>query len=175
MPLPLFPHDRCIKLIALHRIHNHVRTALWLLISGDWLAFFSHDRPTRRPIDGLQVNHTTIGLLVLEMQEPVFTIFSMYPTALMRPVDVCLALCQYDLVLIWTVGRLGTHGELETCWHAPSRTHDPVPAVTLIELRTFTGTVFRTVAIEDNHWLSNSTRAVSRQFPDRQHTGIFRA
>ena len=99
----------------------------------------------------------------------------MHPSPLMRAVDVGLSLCQYNLMFIRPIRRFRAHGQLEARGHTACRTHDPVPAVTLIELRTLAGTVLRAVAIEHDHRLSDSLLAICRHFPDRQHTGEFRA
>ena len=80
----------------------------------------------------------------------------------MRPVDVGLALSQYDLVLIGTVGRFGTHCQLEACGDTACWAHNPVPAIALIELRTFAGTVFRAVAVKDDNGLSDGSCTVCR-------------
>ena len=85
-----------------------------------------------------------------------------------------LALCQHNLVLVGTVGRLRPHGQLESLWHTAGRTHNPVPAVTLVELRTFAGTVLRAVAIKHDDGLSDWSHAVSTHLTNGQHGGILR-
>ena len=105
--------------------------------------------------------HTTIGLLVLEVQEPVFTIFCMHPATLMRAVDISLTLLEHNLMFVRTIGRLRTHSQLETLGNTASRTHNPIPAIALVELRTFAGAVLSTVSVEHDDGLPNSLRTVS--------------
>ena len=99
-------------------------------------------------------------LLILKMQEPILTILCMHPTSLMRTVDISLALSQDNLMFIGAVRRLTSHGELETCRNAPGRTHNPIPAIALIELGALACTVLCTIAIKHDNRLSNSLRTV---------------
>ena len=117
------------------------------------------------------MHHTTVSLLVLEVQEPVLTVFGVYPTALMRAVDVGLSLCQYDLMLVRAKRTLAAHGQLETFRHTAGRTHDPVPAVTLIKLRSLTGAVRRAVSIKHNHRIADRFQAVRRHLTNGEHRG----
>ena len=106
LPLPLLAYRRTVKLVTLNRI------GYWILVIGYWLlirchgfAFLTHHRPASRPVHRVQVYHATVCLLVLEVQEPVLTIFRMHPTTLVGAIDIGLTLLQHDLVLIGTVGR----------------------------------------------------------------------
>ena len=121
------------------------------------------------------MNDTTVGFLVLEMEEPVFTILGMHPTSLMRAVDVGLALSQHNLMFVRTVGRLGAHGQLETVGNTSRRTHNPVPALALIELRTFAGAILRAIAIKHDDGLSDSLGAIGRHLANGEHGGKLRA
>ena len=103
------------------------------------------------------MHHAAVGFLVLEVQEPVFAVFRMHPAALMGAVDGTLALLQHNLVLVGTVRRLRAHGQLEALGHTAGGTHDPVPAVALVELRPFARAVGRAVAVKDDNGLSNGS------------------
>ena len=64
------------------------------------------DEPVVNPTCGLQMHDTSVGVLVLEMEEPVFAVLRIYPCALVRAVHLRLALRQADILLVRTVGRL---------------------------------------------------------------------
>ena len=53
-------------------------------------------------------------------------------------------------------------------FHSTCRTHNPIPAVALVELGTFCRAVFRSVAIEHNHGVANLLHAVGTHFTYRQ-------
>ena len=160
MPLPLKSNVWRIELIVLHRIDNRVARRLRLLVGSDRLAFLTHDRPTTGPVNGVQMNYAAVSLFVLEMYEPVFTIFRMHPATLMRTIDIRLALCQYDLVLVGTIRRFRTHRQLEARRYTASRTHDPVPTIALIELRTLAGAILSTITIENDDRLSDRFQTI---------------
>ena len=100
MPLPLFAQRGQVKLIAFHGVHYHVRATLRHDKISDRLAIDAHDGPSSRPVNGIQMYHTAISLLILKMQKPVFAVFRMYPTTLMRTIDFGFALCQDNLMFI---------------------------------------------------------------------------
>ena len=93
----------------------------------------------------------------------------MYPAALVRTIDSGCSLCQHHLALVRSVRTLGTHGQLETCGHSTGRTHDPVPAVALVELGTFAGTVFGAVAVEHDDRVADGTLALAVKFSNRKY------
>ena len=170
MPLPLKPHRGRVELIALNGVDDgHSGGGFRLLVARHRLTLLAHDGPAARPVDGLQVDHTPVGLLVLEVQKPVLAILRVYPAALMGAVDAGLALRQHDLMLVGAVRAFTAHGQLETRGHAACRTHDPVPAVALVEFRTLTGAVLCAVAVEHDDRLADGPCAVSTQFTDGQH------
>ena len=78
-------------------------------------------------------------------------------------------------MLIGTVGRLGAHGQLETGRHTACRTHYPVPAVALVELRTLAGAILGAIAVEDDDGLTDGAGTVGTQFANGQHRGKFGA
>ena len=104
--------------------------------------------------------HAAVCFFVLEMHEPVFTVFGMYPSSLMRSVDRSISLLQHYLMLVRTVGRLGAHCQLKTRGDTTSRTHNPIPTITLVELGTFAGAVLVTVAIEHDNGLTNGFHTI---------------
>ena len=93
LPLPLPAHHRRIELVALNGIDRPCARSFRLRVADDRLALLTHYRPAVRPIDGLQMNHTTVCFLILEVQKPVLAVLRMHPTTLMRAVDISLALC----------------------------------------------------------------------------------
>ena len=167
MPLPLMANGGLIEFIALDRILYECARSFRLLIFDHGLSFLAHDGPAGAPVYRIQMHYTTVGFFILKMQEPVFTIFGMHPTSLMRAVDIGFSLSQYNFVLVRTIRRFRTHGQLKTSRHAASRTHNPVPPVALIELWSFAGAVLRAVAVEYDDRLSNGFCTVCRQFPHR--------
>ena len=99
----------------------------------------------------------------------------MYPRALVRTVNLGLALSQHDFMLVGTIRTLATHGQLEALWHTTGRTHNPIPAVALIELWTLAGTILRAVTVEHDDGLTYWARTVSRQLANGQYGGKLRA
>ncbi len=104
MPLPLQSHRCIIELVALHRVHiSYLNTSLRLLMRENRLStvafrrHLTHYWPVILPCDRLQMHHSSVSLLILEMQKPVFSILCMHPCSLMRTVDVCLTLSQDHL------------------------------------------------------------------------------
>ena len=176
LPLPLPAYRGSVEFIVLNGImYCALCIVLGFLIGGDRFSLLTHDRPASRPVDRVQVDDAAIGFLVLEMQEPVLTILRVYPAALMRAVDAGLTLCQHLLVLVRAKGRLRAHSQLKASRHAAGRTHNPVPAVALIELRSFAGAVLRAVAVEDDDGLADGLGTVSRQFANREYRRKLRA
>ena len=117
------------------------------------------------------MDYATVGILVLEVQEPVLAVFRVYPTALMRAVDGRLPLSQHHLVLVGAVGTTRAHGQLEARGHAARRTKNPVPTVALIELRAFAGAVLGAVAVEHDDRLADGAGAVGRKLAHGKYGG----
>ena len=120
------------------------------------------------------MNYAAVSLLILKMYEPVFAIFGMYPTALVRTVNLGFALCQYYLVLVGTERRFAAHGQLEACGHAACRAHNPVPALALVELGALASAVLSTVAIEYDDGLSDGLGAFGIQLANGEYRGELR-
>ncbi len=154
LPLPLGRKARLVELIALRRVGYRVGGSLGhavceagcAAIATGWHA--AHDGPVVAPGHGLQVHHAAVGPLVLEVQEPVFAVFRVHPRALMGPVDGAVALGQHLAHLVGAEGRAGAHGQLEARGHAAGRTHNPIPAVALVEFGALAGVVLGAVAVE---------------------------
>ena len=84
------------------------------------------------------MHHTTIGVLILEVEEPVFSILGIYPRTLVRTIHLLVfSLCHTYIFLVRTVWILGTQLYLPAILHAARRTHDVIVAVALVELGTF--------------------------------------
>ena len=181
MPLPLLSKDRSVEFVAFNGVLNWISLAhIGFLMFHHRLSaivaslrrtgsLLSHNRPVVFPRYRLQPYHTPIGFLVLEMQEPVFPTLQMNPSALMRTIDISFTYSQHALALIRAVRTLGTHGQLMPYRHSPGRTHDPIPSVTLIKLRTFCRAVFRTITVKDDDRITYLFHAVCRHFPNRQN------
>ena len=150
----------------------------WFAIARNRFTILAHHRPTTAPIYRLQIDHTAVGSLVIEMQKPVFALtahssflithFHMHPRPLMRSVDGSLSLPQHTLPLVRTVGRLTAHGKLPSHGHTARRAHDPVIAITLVELRPF-GSVVHLSAVEDDARLTDGPGAVGRKLTHAEH------
>ena len=102
------------------------------------------------------------------MEEPVFATLQVHPSALMRTVDVGVAHGKYTFAFVWPEGTLRAHGQLMSDGNTTGGTHNPIPAIALVELGTFCRTVFRAVAIEHNHGVANLLHAVGTHFAYRQ-------
>ena len=86
------------------------------------------------------MNHTAIGVLILEVEEPVFAVLGIYPCTLVRAVYLLvLSLCYAYIFLVRTVWILGTQFYLPAILHSARRTHDVIIAVALVELGAFDG------------------------------------
>ena len=93
----------------------------------------------------------------------------MHPGSLVRTIDVGLALPHHLFPFVRTVGRLGAHGQLPTHGDTTGGIHNPVVAITLVELRTLGGMVYLT-SVENDAGLTDGTHAVLGKFADGQHT-----
>ena len=93
------------------------------------------------------MHHTSVGMLILEVEEPVLAVLGIYPSTLVRTVYLLvLSLCHTHILLVRTVWILGTQFYLPAILHAARRTHDVIIAVALVELGTLDGRlVFMTV------------------------------
>ena len=93
------------------------------------------------------MNYTSVGVLILEVEEPVFTILGIYPRTLVRTIHLLvLSLCHTYIFLVRTKWILGTQFYLPAILHSARRTHDVIIAVALVEFGTLDGRlVFMTV------------------------------
>ena len=83
----------------------------------------------------------------------------MYPSTLMRAVDIGLALSENDLHLIRAVRTLAAHGELPSLGHAAGRTHDIIIGTVFIKLRSLGGMII-VIAVEDDDGVTDGMGAV---------------
>mgnify|MGYP006948318377 CR=1 FL=1 len=107
---------------------------------------------------------------ILKMYKPVFTIFCMYPSTLMRSIHRGFSAFQYTFPFIWTIRRFTAHSQLPASSYTTGRTKNPIPAVTLIKLRPFGSNIACSITIEYNTWLTYGACAISRQFTYSKHT-----
>ena len=155
-------------------INLGVRARLWHAIGNIRFAasvailVIAHHRPSALPIDWLKKNHTTIGILVVEMQKPIFALCRMYPTALVRTIYLGFALRHDNLRLVWTIHILAAHGELPTMLYATGRTHNPVVTISLVKLWTFSGMILLS-AIKYDTRLANRLGAICGKFTYAEH------
>jgi hypothetical protein len=93
------------------------------------------------------MNHTTISVLILEVEEPVFAVLGIYPCTLVRAVYLLvLSLCHTHILLVRTVWILGTQFYLPAILYSARRTHDIIISVALVEFGTLDGRlVFMTI------------------------------
>ena len=112
---------------------NRISAAVAILVVSD-------DKPVVHPFGWLQMNHTTISVLILEVEEPVFTILGIYPRTLVRTIHLLVfPLCHTYIFLVRTVWILGTQFYLPAILHSACRTHDIIISVALVELGSFDG------------------------------------
>ena len=175
LPLPLLAQRGGVELVALLWVHNGGGGGrLRLAEGGHRLALAAHDGPAAAPVDGLQMHHATVGILVLEVQKPVFALRRVHPSTLVGAVHGGLALSQHNLMLVGAERTLRPHGQLEARGHTPGGAHNPVPSIALIELGTFAGAVLGAVAIEDDDGLADGAGAIGTQLAHGEHTGKLR-
>ena len=93
------------------------------------------------------MNHTTVGMLILEVEEPVFAVLGINPGTLVRTVYLLvLSLCHTYILLVRTKWILGTQFYLPAIFYSARRTHDVIIAVALVEFGTLNSRlIFMTV------------------------------
>ena len=112
---------------------NRVTAAITILVVSD-------NEPVVYPFGGLQMNHTTISVFVLEVEEPVFAVLGIYPCTLVRTIHLLVfSLCHAYILFVRTVWILGTQFYLPAILHAARRTHDVIIAVALVEFGSLDG------------------------------------
>ena len=119
---------------------NRVTAAIAILVVTD-------DEPVVYPFGWLQMNYTTISVLILEVEEPVFAVLGIYPCTLVRAVYLLvLSLCHTHILLVRTVWILGTQFYLPAILYSARRTHDIIISVALVEFGSLNGwLVFMTI------------------------------
>ena len=122
---------------------NRVAAAIAILIVAD-------NEPVVYPFGWLQMHHTSVGMLILEVEEPVLAVLGIYPGTLVRAVHLLvLSLCHAHILLVRTVWILGAQFHLPAILHAARRTHDVIVAVALVELGSFNGRLVFVTIIYD--------------------------
>ena len=119
---------------------NRVTAAIAILVVTD-------DEPVVYPFGWLQMNYTSVGVLILEVEEPVFAVLGIYPRTLVRAVHLLvLSLCHTHILLVGTVWILGTQFYLPAILYSARRTHDIIISVALVEFGSLDGwLVFMTI------------------------------
>lgn len=110
IPLPLQAQFVCIELIAFLRGTDRICLSYVRFFVSQYrfattvaILVFTDYRPVVYPFYRLQVNQTSGCTHILEVQEPVFSAWSIYPASLMRSVDRAVALCQHGFPFIRSV------------------------------------------------------------------------
>ena len=112
-------------------------------------------------------------MLVLEVEEPVFTVLCIDPGALVRAIDLRLALCKAHILLVGTKGTATAEFYLPAVLHATGGAEDVVVAVALVELGALDGGLVLVSVIYDTRG-SDHLGAVGRHGcnkEDRFHAG----
>ena len=93
------------------------------------------------------MHHSAVGMLVLEVQKPVFAILSIHPSTLVRTIYfLVFPLRHSHIFLVRTERILGAEFHLPTIFHATGRAHDVIISVALIEFGALNGRlVFMTI------------------------------
>ena len=113
MPLPLYPQMTGIEFITLRRSGYRICLSYIRFLIGHYrftatifILVYSDYRPIIYPSHRIQMNHASVSSFILKMNEPGFSCVGIYPATLMRPVDICLSLCHYDLRFVRAVNVL---------------------------------------------------------------------
>ena len=85
------------------------------------------------------MHYASVGMLILEVKEPVFAVLCINPRALVRAVDLRLALRQAHILLVRAERTAAAEFHLPAVLHATSGAEDVVVAVALVELRALDG------------------------------------
>src|SRR5699024_6379277 len=101
----------------------------------------------------------SISSLIAEMHKPRLPGLGLHHAALVRSVDIGIALVHHDLLFIWSHRFLRTHSQLPAKLNATGRRQDVVIIVPLIEFRTFYGWMI-IVPVKGQYRFSDQLRAV---------------
>ena len=113
MPFPLQPQPAGIELITLCR--SLYRICLpdirfpipsYRFSATVTVLIFTNDRPTLRPLHRIKMNDPPIHCFILKMYKPGFTGIRLYPSALMRAVDVRTSLRHHPLHFVRAINIL---------------------------------------------------------------------
>src|SRR3989442_11868096 len=92
----------------------------------------SHYGPIIDPFQRLQMNDTSVGALVLKMNEPVFASRGIHPRAVVWSIDPRLPLGQHNLCLVRTINTFRPQRQLPPFLYATRRSEDVIVAVPFI-------------------------------------------
>src|SRR4051812_13225562 len=112
------------------------------------------------------MDHASIGALVLKVQKPPFTRGRVDQRALMWAVDRSAALIEHDAMLVRATDISRPENRLPAFGYAARGSKNIVPAIALIELRSFERAESRhrhLVPVNNNSKVALDLRAVGRQ------------
>ena len=158
MPFPLQTQLTSIKFITLHRRFYRIRfigfrftIAAHRVSTTIAIPIYSNYRPVIYPFHRIQVQYTSISPLILEMQEPRFTGRSIYPSSLMRTVDIRFSLCHDNPGLVRSVYIFRTHHQLPSGNNSACRCKQIIKAITLIELCSFNSMIYTVISVKHQY------------------------
>ena len=114
------------------------------------------------------MNYPAVGVYILEVHEPEFTVLRLYPSALMRAVHLGLSLCHHYPFLVWTVRVGSPQYSLPAGLYSTCRREDIVLATVFIELRSFNGRLGLMAVINHAAAFLQGT-SVRSHFSDEEH------
>ena len=96
------------------------------------------------------MDNAPVCSFVLEMYEPIFfSVGSVYPAALMRTVNIGIALCHYGTGFVGTPYVLGAEHYLPTRGYAAGRRKDIIVSVAFIHFCAFDGCITDMSVVND--------------------------
>ena len=148
MPLPLRRQSITVELVTFLRSadgigltyvrflvsHYRFTTTVTVFVDTDY-------GPVIHPFHGLQMYQSAISAYILEVEEPVFSGWGIYPCTLVRAIHRAITLCKHGFPFVRSVYILRTEHYLPTCRYTTCRMEDVVISVTLVEFWSFTGLV----------------------------------
>ena len=182
MPFPLQPQLTSIKFITLHRRFYRIRfTGFRFTITAHRVSttvavlINSNYRPVIYPFHRIQMQYTSISSLILKMQKPGFSGRSVYPSSLMRSVDVRLSLRHHNSGFIRSIHIFRTHHQLPSGNDSTRRCKQIVKSIPLIKLSSLNGMIYSVISVEHQYRVRNDCRTFLIHLAHRQHTVEFRS
>src|SRR5574344_1178214 len=135
---------------------------MMLIKNSKWgILIYAHDWPIIYPMYRLKQYDTAVNSFVLKMKEPIFTLRGMYPTTLMRTVYLALTCSHDSLTLVGSERALRTHRQLPAYRYTTGWTHNPIPTITFIKLRSLCRMICIS-AIKDDDRITDSLCSIGR-------------